>query len=69
MDSFFERANSFKNNLIRGDFDRAKEKVDDNLSLINTNIKELNEYFFKMGSKKDNPALLERAYNKFLFKT
>lgn len=61
MDQFIERRNSFKHNLIRGDFERAKEKIDDNLSLVESNIRELQSYLFKLGSKRDNQALMERA--------
>ena len=54
-----------KNALKRGDFSRAKEKIDDNLLLLHANVKELQEYLFKIGSKKDNQALVDKRY--FIF--
>jgi len=48
--------------LTGGLFEKAKEKIDDNITLINNNIKEMESYFFKMGSKKDNKSILEQAY-------
>ena len=62
MDSSFVRLNSLKNNLIKGDFSRAKEKVDDNMFLINSNIRELQEYLFKIGSKNEDKSLIIKAY-------
>ena len=50
-----------KRSLTGGLFEKAKEKIDDNIALINNNIKEMESYFFKMGSKKDNKKLLEQA--------
>jgi hypothetical protein len=61
MDASYERLNSFKNTFIKGDFERAKEKVDDNLYLINLNIKELQEYLFKIGSKSENKNLIAKS--------
>jgi hypothetical protein len=61
MDPSFERLNSLKNNLVKGDFSRAKEKVDDNLYLINSNIRELQEYLFKIGSKNEDKKLIQKA--------
>ncbi len=58
---FEESRASLKNALIKGDFERAKEKITDNLNLLNSNIKELEDYFFKIGSKKDNKNLKEIA--------
>ena len=48
--------------MTGGLFEKAKEKIDDNITLINNNIKEMESYFFKMGSKKDNKSILEQAY-------
>jgi hypothetical protein len=61
MDSYFERRASMKNALIKGNFERAKEKIHDNLHLIASNVKDIQEYLFKIGSKKDNKALIEKA--------
>ena len=61
MDAFEDRRISLKNALFKGDFERAKEKIVDNLTLISGNIKELNEYLFKVGSKKDNKTLMDKA--------
>ncbi len=63
MDSSVVRLNSLRNNLVKGDFSRAKEKVDDNLYLINSNIRELQEYLFKIGSKNEDKKLIQKAYN------
>jgi hypothetical protein len=49
--------------LTGGLFEKAKEKIDDNITLINNNIKEMESYFYKMGSKKDNKSILQQAYN------
>lgn len=65
MDQFFDRSHSFKNNLIKGDFERAKEKIDDNLHLVSQNLKELQEYLFRIGSKKENKSLIDKAYVSF----
>jgi hypothetical protein len=63
MDSTMsERLNEFKCSFIKGEFDRAKEKVDDNLYLIKQNIRELQEYLFKIGSRGDNRLLIKKAY-------
>ena len=62
MDSSVVRLNSLRNNLVKGDFSRAKEKVDDNLYLINSNIRELQEYLFKIGSKNEDKKLIQKAY-------
>lgn len=58
---FEENRASLKNALIKGDFERAKEKVKDNLTLINSNIRDLQEYLFKIGSKKDNKNLMDKC--------
>lgn len=62
MDSLNERRNSLKNALVKGDFEHAKEKIDDNLYLITSNLKELQEYLYKIGSKKDNKTLMDKTY-------
>ncbi len=58
---FEESRASLKKSLIKGDFERAKEKINDNLVLVNSNIKELQDYLFTLGSKKDNKLLIEKA--------
>ena len=58
---FEESRTSLKKALIKGDFERAKEKITDNLSLINSNIRDLQEYLFKIGSKKDNKSLMDKG--------
>ena len=58
---FEESRASLKKALIKGDFERAKEKITDNLSLITSNIKELQEYLFKIGSKKENKNLIDKT--------
>jgi hypothetical protein len=58
---FAENRESMKKALIKGDFERAKEKVTDNLSLVSSNIKELQDYVFKIGSKKDNKSQIDKA--------
>jgi hypothetical protein len=59
--NFEESRESLKKALIKGDFERAKEKITDNLSLINSNIRELEEYIFKIGSNRENKAMMERT--------
>jgi hypothetical protein len=61
MDFFEDTRNSLRNALFKGDYIRAKEKITDNLQLISSNIKELQEYLFKIGSKKENKSLMEKA--------
>lgn len=51
--------------MTGGLFEKAKEKIDDNITLINNNIKEMESYFYKMGSKKDNKSILEQAYTHY----
>ena len=58
---FEESRASLKKALIKGDFERAKEKINDNLALINSNIKELQDYLFTLGSKKDSKLLIEKS--------
>jgi hypothetical protein len=62
MDPLSESRASLKNALHKGDFNRAREKIVDNLNLINSNIKELQDYVFKIGSKKENKALMDKVY-------
>ena len=45
---------SLNNALNKGDFFRAFDKINDNLSLIASNIQELTEYSYRVGSKADN---------------
>jgi hypothetical protein len=56
-----EARNSIKRNLNSGDFPRATEKINDNLNLIQLNNKDLQDYLFKIGSKKDNSELTNKA--------
>jgi len=53
--------NSIKRNLNGGDFSRATEKINDNLNLIQLNNKDLQDYLFKIGSKKDNKELIDKT--------
>lgn len=68
MDSFIERRDSFKANLKKGNFERAKKKIDDNLELVEANVKELQSNLFKLGSKNDNQNLTDKT-NKIILKT
>jgi hypothetical protein len=61
MDYSDESRNSLKNDLNRGNFARVSEKINDNLNLIQQNSKELQDYLFKIGSKKDNKELIDKA--------
>lgn len=61
MDYTDESRNSLKNHLNRGNFARASEKINDNLNLIQQNSKDLQDYLFKIGSKKDNKELIDKA--------
>jgi hypothetical protein len=62
MSNYEEEArNSIKRNLNGGDFSRATEKINDNLNLIQQNNKDLQDYLFKIGSKKDNKELIEKT--------
>jgi hypothetical protein len=36
-------------------------KIDNNLNLISQSLKELQEYYFKIGSKKENKNLINQA--------
>ena len=45
---------SLNNALIKGDFVRASEKVEDELLILQNNINDLREYLLRIGSKKDN---------------
>jgi hypothetical protein len=63
---FEESRASLRKALIKGDFERAKEKITDNLLLVNSNIRELQEYLFKIGSKRDNKSLMEKAEKNIL---
>lgn len=56
-----EARNSIKRNLNRGNFSTANEKINDNLNLIHQNNKDLQDYLFKIGSKKDNKELMDKA--------
>lgn len=58
---FEETRASLRKALIKGDFERAKEKITDNLQLVNSNVRELQEYLFKIGSKRDNKSLMDKA--------
>ena len=61
MNNSEEARSSIKRNLYRGNFPRANEKINDNLNLIQQNNKDLQDYLFKIGSKKDNKDLIEKA--------
>jgi hypothetical protein len=61
IDDFDDNRNSLMNALYKGDFERAKSKITDNLRLIQDNVKELQEYLFKIGSKKENKNLMDKA--------
>jgi hypothetical protein len=58
---FEENRNSLRNALFKGNFDKAKEKIRDNLNLIGSNIKELQTYLFKIGSSSENKLSIEKA--------
>ena len=61
MESFEDRRLSLKNSLFKGDFHRAREKINDNLLLIASNIKELQDYSLKIGSKSDNKTFTDKT--------
>jgi hypothetical protein len=52
---------SLRNHLNRGDFSRVSEKINDNLNLLQQNSKDLQDYFYKIGSTKDNKELIDKA--------
>ena len=52
---------SLNNALIKGDFVRASEKVEDELLILQNNINDLKEYSFRIGSKKDNKEKSQKA--------
>ena len=52
---------SLNNALIKGDFVRASEKVEDELLILQNNINDLREYSFRIGSKKDNKEKSQKA--------
>lgn len=60
MNFFDERRASLKNSLYKGDFERGREKINDNLAIISSNLKELMEYSLKIGSKKDNKVQVDK---------
>lgn len=62
MDFSDEGRMSLRNHLNRGNFAKASEKINDNLNLIQQNNKDLQDYLFKIGSKKDNKELIDKAY-------
>ena len=43
-------------------FPQAREKIDTYLGIISQKIKEIENYFFRMGSKKDNSDLIASRY-------
>lgn len=47
---------SLNNALNKGDFFRAFDKINDNLALISSNIQELTEYSYRVGSKADTKS-------------
>ena len=59
MDDLEENRKSLKNALHRGNFDKAKEKINDNIGLMTSNIKELQTYLFKIGSSSENKISIE----------
>lgn len=61
MDYFEDSRKSLKKALVKGDFERAKEKIEDNINLISSNIKDLQDYLFKMGSQRENKNIMERT--------
>jgi len=61
MDFSEESRMSLKNHLNRGNFDTVTERINDNLNLIQQNSKDLQDYLFKIGSKKDNKELIDNA--------
>ena len=52
---------SLNNALIKGDFIRSSEKVEDELLILQNNINDLREYSFRIGSKKDNSEKSQKA--------
>jgi hypothetical protein len=59
---FEESRASLRKALVKGDFERAKEKIEDNIGLIKSNIKDLQDYMFSIGSKRETKSLIEKAY-------
>ena len=63
---FYDLRYSLNNNLIRGDYLKALDKISDNLTNIRNNIKELRNYLINIGSKRDNRALNEQVNQQLL---
>ncbi len=61
MNYSYDHRMSLRNHLNRGDFSRVSEKINDNLNLLQQNSKDLQDYFYKIGSTKDNKELIDKA--------
>jgi hypothetical protein len=61
MDSKLELLNSFRINLLKRDFRAAREKINENLDIINSNIIKLQNYLYKLGSKNEDKKLIKKA--------
>jgi hypothetical protein len=49
------------NFLMNSNFLESYSTIKDNNEIISSNIKQLQEYYFKIGSNKDNKHLIEKA--------
>ena len=52
---------SLNNALSKGDYTRAFEKVNENIKIIDSNISQIREYSFKIGSKQENSKTTEES--------
>lgn len=58
---FYEFYFIYKNNLAKGDYLRALDKISDNLTNIRNNMKELRNYQITIGTKKDTKTLIDQS--------
>ena len=65
MDNIFQNQDydrlSLKNALLKGDYIRAFEKVNENIKIIDSNIAQIREYSLKIGSKQENKTTTEES--------
>lgn len=52
---------SLNNALSKGDYARAFEKVNENITIIDNNLAQIREYSFKIGSKQENSKSTEET--------
>ncbi len=61
MSDFEATRTSMKNNLVKGDYLKALDKISDNLSAIKSNNKELRTLLSHIGSKRDSKPMNEKV--------